>query len=143
MASSHDVVSTSDRQAVHLAQAFVEGGLGDEAAQETGLARHFSGRVAPPRQGSGGCFQNRPDYDVWCIAGCERFPQDPIHAGARRSTGDCAIEKFTLRAAIAARQECFREAQARFPGPFGGNISVSNQREAAYRSCAQRKGVRP
>ena len=45
--------------------------------------------------------------------------------------------------AIAARRECFREAQARFPGPTGGNISVSSQRETAYRSCAQRKGVRP
>jgi hypothetical protein len=46
-------------------------------------------------------------------------------------------------AAIAARQECFREAQARFPGPTGGNVSVSSQRETAYRGCVQRKGVRP
>ncbi|MDQ8731131.1 hypothetical protein [Bradyrhizobium sp. LHD-71] len=45
-------------------------------------------------------------------------------------------------AALAARQECFREAQARFPGP-GGEISVQKQRETAYRGCAQRKGVRP
>jgi hypothetical protein len=45
--------------------------------------------------------------------------------------------------AIAARQECFREAQARFPGPTGGNVSINSQRETAYRSCAQRKGVRP
>lgn len=45
--------------------------------------------------------------------------------------------------AIAARQECFREAQARFPGPAGGNVSINSQRETAYRSCAQRKGVRP
>ncbi len=45
--------------------------------------------------------------------------------------------------AIAARQECFREAQARFPGPAGGNVSVNSQRETAYRSCAQRKGIRP
>ena len=45
--------------------------------------------------------------------------------------------------AIAARQECFREAQARFPGPTQGNVSLNNQRETAYRSCAQRKGVRP
>jgi hypothetical protein len=45
--------------------------------------------------------------------------------------------------AIAARQECFREAQARFPGPPGGNISVSSQRETSYRGCIQRKGFRP
>jgi hypothetical protein len=45
--------------------------------------------------------------------------------------------------AIAARQECFREAQARFPGPTGGNVSINSQRETAYRSCAQRMGVRP
>lgn len=45
--------------------------------------------------------------------------------------------------AIAARTECFREAQARFPGPAGGNISVSSQRETSYRSCIQRKGFRP
>jgi hypothetical protein len=45
--------------------------------------------------------------------------------------------------AIAARQECFREAQARFPGPTGGNVSINSQRETAYRGCAQRKGVRP
>jgi hypothetical protein len=45
--------------------------------------------------------------------------------------------------AIAARQECFREAQARFPGPTGGNVSINSQREAAYRNCAQRMSVRP
>lgn len=45
--------------------------------------------------------------------------------------------------AIAARQECFREAQARFPGPTGGNISVSSQRETAYRGCIAGKGFRP
>lgn len=44
-------------------------------------------------------------------------------------------------AAIAARRECFREAQARFPGPK--TLSVANQRTAAYRGCAHRKGVRP
>lgn len=49
----------------------------------------------------------------------------------------------TSNAAIAARQACFEEAQARFPGPAGGNIAVNSQRETAYRSCAQRKGVRP
>jgi hypothetical protein len=45
--------------------------------------------------------------------------------------------------AIAARQECFREAQARFPGPTAGNVSINSQRETAYRNCAQRMGVRP
>jgi hypothetical protein len=45
--------------------------------------------------------------------------------------------------AIAARTECFREAQARFPGPTGGNVSINSQRETAYRTCAQRKGIRP
>lgn len=45
--------------------------------------------------------------------------------------------------AIAARQECFREAQARFPGPTAGNVSINSQRETAYGNCAQRMGVRP
>lgn len=46
-------------------------------------------------------------------------------------------------AAIAARQECFREAQERFPGPTAGNVSIASQRETAYRNCIQRKGFRP
>jgi len=46
--------------------------------------------------------------------------------------------------AIAARRACFDEAQSRFPGPTGGaNVSVSNQRESAYRGCISRKGFRP
>ena len=44
--------------------------------------------------------------------------------------------------AIAARRECFAEAQARFPRPTG-QPAVNDRRSMAYRDCARRMGVRP
>lgn len=45
--------------------------------------------------------------------------------------------------AIAARRACFEEVQARFPGAPAQNVTLSSQRETAYRSCISRKGFRP
>lgn len=44
--------------------------------------------------------------------------------------------------ARAARQACFREAQARVPGPRGHG-AVSRTREVIYRDCIHNKGFRP
>ena len=57
--------------------------IGDETAQETDLARHFSRRIAPPRSGSGRCFQNRPGYDfgrIACFIAFRRTPFMPARA---------------------------------------------------------------
>src|SRR6266568_5710582 len=78
------LMSTSDRQPVLLSEALVECGCGDETAQETNLARHFSRRIAPPRNGFGRCFQDRLGHNFGSIACFHRFPQDHIHASARR-----------------------------------------------------------
>ena len=45
--------------------------------------------------------------------------------------------------AIAARQECFQEAQRRHPGQAFASTGLADLRTSAYMDCARRKGVRP
>ena len=45
--------------------------------------------------------------------------------------------------AIAARQECFEEAQQRHPGQAFASSGLADLRTSAYMDCARRKGVRP
>jgi hypothetical protein len=45
--------------------------------------------------------------------------------------------------AIAARQECFQEAQQRHPGQAFASTGLADLRTSAYMDCARRKGVRP
>ena len=45
--------------------------------------------------------------------------------------------------AIAARAECFEEAQKRHPGYAFASDGLASMRTNAYMDCAKRKGVRP
>ena len=76
-------MSTSDWQPELLSQALVECGRGDETAQETDLARHFTRRIAPLRSGIGRSRQNGLGHHLGRIAFFHRFPHDSIHASAR------------------------------------------------------------
>ena len=90
-------------QPVLLTQALVEREFGDETAQQTDLACHFSRCIAPLRSRSGRSFEDRLCYDFRRIACFDRFffahPLVRFHSahhdgGTHRIDG---VERISLR----------------------------------------------